>query len=198
MTKVKDVLLKTERQQEKEGKANLEEDIEKHNIEVEKSKTNQKKRDKKRHTVVHVDGLEGIYVRFAKCCNPLPGDDIVGYITRGRGVTVHRVDCENLIRDKEKDCSRMVEVSWVEDNNSRFEAEIEVSALDRRGMVNEITHVINNEKISLTGIYARKGHELGINVFLILEVNGKEQLNDIMKKIKNIPGVETARRVKGR
>lgn len=198
LTKVKDVLLKTERQQEKEGKANLEEDIEKHNIEVEKSKTNQKKRDKKRHTVVHVDGLEGIYVRFAKCCNPLPGDDIVGYITRGRGVTVHRVDCENLIRDKEKDCSRMVEVSWVEDNNSRFEAEIEVSALDRRGMVNEITHVINNEKISLTGIYARKGHELGINVFLILEVNGKEQLNDIMKKIKNIPGVETARRVKGR
>ena len=198
VTKVKDVLLKNERQQEKEEKANLEEDVEKHNIEVEKSKSKQRKGEKKRHTVVHVDGLEGIYVRFAKCCNPLPGDEIVGYITRGRGVTVHRADCENIVRDKEKDRTRMVEVSWVEENNSRFEAEIEVSAADRRGMVNEITHVINNEKISLAGIYARKGHELGINVYLILEVNGIDQLNDIMKKIKNIPGVEGARRVQGR
>ncbi|MEG0250032.1 MAG: bifunctional (p)ppGpp synthetase/guanosine-3',5'-bis(diphosphate) 3'-pyrophosphohydrolase [Peptostreptococcus sp.] len=198
LTKVKDVLLKEERKQEKEERATQEEDIERHNIgETDKSKYKSKKTEK-RHIGVQVDGLEGIYVRFAKCCNPLPGDDIVGYITRGRGVTVHRVDCENIIRDKEQNYSRMVKVSWIDDNNSRFEAEIEVIAADRRGIVNEITHVISNEKIGLAGIYARKGHELGITVNIILEVNGIEELKDIVKKIKNVPGVENAFRVHGK
>lgn len=199
LTKVKEILSKSERNIEKQTKHSLEEDIEKHQTEaVKKSKTKQKKTEKKRHTAVNVDGLEGIYVRFAKCCNPLPGDDINGYITRGRGVTVHRADCENVIRDKEKDYSRVVKVSWIEDNNSRFEAEIEVGAIDRRGIVNEITHVINNEKISLNGIYARKGHELGVTVYLILEVNSKEELNDIMKKIRHVPGIEYVNRVNGK
>lgn len=198
LTKVKDVLLKEERKQEKEERATQEEDLERHNIgETDKAK-NKSKRTEKRHTGVQVDGLEGIYVRFAKCCNPLPGDDIVGYITRGRGVTVHRVDCENIIRDKEENQSRMVKVSWIDDNKSRFEAEIEVKAADRRGIVNEITHVISNEKIGLAGIYARKGHELGITVNIILEVNGIEELQHIIKKIKNVPGVEDAFRVHGK
>ena len=198
LTKVKDVLLKEERKQEKEERATQEEDLERHNIgETDKAK-NKSKRIEKRHTGVQVDGLEGIYVRFAKCCNPLPGDDIVGYITRGRGVTVHRVDCENIIRDKEENQSRMVKVSWIDDNKSRFEAEIEVKAADRRGSVNEITHVISNEKIGLAGIYARKGHELGITVNIILEVNGIEELQHIIKKIKNVPGVEDAFRVHGK
>lgn len=199
ITKVKEILSRNEKHQEKQTRANLEEDIKMHQGETKKkNKEKEKKKEKKRHTAVNVDGLEGIYVRFAKCCNPLPGDEIVGYITKGRGVTVHRSDCENVMRDKEKDYSRVIKVNWIEDNNSRFEAEIEVGAVDRRGIVNEITHVINNEKISLTGIYARKGHELGISVYLIMEVNGKEQLNDIMKKIKNIPGIEYAKRVNGR
>lgn len=198
LTKVKDVLLKEERKQEKEERATQEEDLERHNIgETDKAK-NKSKRTEKRHTGVQVDGLEGIYVRFAKCCNPLPGDDIVGYITRGRGVTVHRVDCENIIRDKKENQSRMVKVSWIDDNKSRFEAEIEVKAADRRGIVNEITHVISNEKIGLAGIYARKGHELGITVNIILEVNGIEELQHIIKKIKNVPGVEDAFRVHGK
>lgn len=198
LTKVKDVLLKEERKQEKEERATQEEDLERHNIGETDKANNKSKRTEKRHTGVQVDGLEGIYVRFAKCCNPLPGDDIVGYITRGRGVTVHRVDCENIIRDKEKNQSRMVKVSWIDDNKSRFEAEIEVKAADRRGIVNEITHVISNEKIGLAGIYARKGHELGITVNIILEVNGIEELQHIIKKIKNVPGVEDAFRVHGK
>lgn len=198
LTKVKDVLLKEERKQEKEERATQEEDLERHNIGETDKANNKSKRTEKRHTGVQVDGLEGIYVRFAKCCNPLPGDDIVGYITRGRGVTVHRVDCENIIRDKEENQSRMVKVSWIDDNKSRFEAEIEVKAADRRGIVNEITHVISNEKIGLAGIYARKGHELGITVNIILEVNGIEELQHIIKKIKNVPGVEDAFRVHGK
>ncbi|WP_101773078.1 RelA/SpoT family protein [Peptostreptococcus faecalis] len=197
-TKVKDLVLRDTRKQEKEQKAAMEEDIATHNIgKFEKNKTKIKKSEK-RHVGVRVDGLDGIYVRFAKCCNPLPGDDISGYITRGRGVTVHRSDCQNLLRDEYQNKSKMVKVSWLDDVNTRFEAEVQISANDRRGIVNEITHVISNEKVGLSGIYARKGHSIGLTIDLILEVNGIEQLNQVIKKIKNIPGVEDSYRVHGK
>ncbi|MBC2575946.1 RelA/SpoT family protein [Peptostreptococcus canis] len=199
VTKVKDILLRDARKLEKVQQINLEEDVERHNItENEKLKSSKSKKKEKRHTGVQVDGLEGIYVRFAKCCSPLPGDDIVGYITRGRGVTVHRVDCENIIRDKEKYSGKMVKVSWIEDNDSRFEADIQIKANDRRGIVNEITHVISNEKIRLAGIYARKGSEIGITIDLTLEVNGIDQLNQVIRKMMNIPGVEETYRINGK
>lgn len=197
ITKVRDSILKDARKHEKEQKINLEEDVDKHNtIENEKLKSASKlKKKEKRHTGVQVDGLDGIYVRFAKCCSPLPGDDIVGYITRGRGVTVHRTDCENIIRDREHNSGKMINVSWIDDNDSRFEAEIQVKANDRRGILNEITHVISNEKVGLAGIYARKGSEIGITIDLTLEVNGIEQLKQVMRKLINIPGVEDTYRV---
>lgn len=198
VTKVKDILLKEARAREKEQLINQEENVDIHNkVENEKSK-NRSKKTEKRHTGVTVDGLDGIYVRFAKCCNPLPGDSIVGYITRGRGVTVHRTDCDNILRDKDKNISNMVKVSWIDDNNSRFEAEIQIKANDRRGIVNEITHVVSNEKIGLVGIYARKGSNIGITVDLILEVSGIEQLNQVIKKMMNVPGVEEVYRVHGK
>lgn len=198
ITKVKDILLKKSREREKELKINQEENVEIHNkVENEKSK-NRSRKTEKRHTGVTVDGLEGIYVRFAKCCNPLPGDSIVGYITRGRGVTVHRSDCENVLRERETNMSKMINVSWIEDTKSKFEAEIQIKANDIRGIVNEITHVISNEKIGLTGIYARKGNDIGITVDLILEVSGIDQLNQVMKKLMNVPGVEETYRVHGK
>ncbi|WAW15564.1 RelA/SpoT family protein [Peptostreptococcus equinus] len=194
--KVKDMLLKDARRLEKEQKASQEENVEAH-TKVEKNK-NKHKKTEKRHTGVQVDGLEGIYVRFAKCCNPLPGDEIVGYITRGRGVTVHRSDCENILRDKEKNKDKMINVSWIEDNDSRFEAEIQLKANDRRGIVNEVTHVISNEKVALVGIYARRGQSIGIIIDLIVEVNGIEQLNTLIRKMMNVPGIEDAYRVHGK
>lgn len=198
IAKVRELVLRDARKQEKEQKVNLEEDIVTHNIKENEKVKNKSKKTEKRHTGVIVDGLDGIYVRFAKCCNPLPGDGIVGYITRGRGVTVHRDDCENIIRDKEKNTHKTVVVSWVEDNKSRFEAEIQIKANDRRGIVNEITHVISNEKIGLLGIYARKGNHIGLVIDLKLEVNGIEQLNQVIRKMLNIPGVEEAYRVHGK
>jgi len=125
-------------------------------------------------------------------------DEIVGYITRGRGVTVHRTDCENVLRDKEKNASRMIKVSWIEDINSKFEAELQIKANDRRGIINEVTHVISNEKVGLVGIYARKGTDIGVTIDLSVEVVGMEELNSLIRKMKNIPGVEEAYRVHGR
>ena len=190
VTKLKELYNREVKQAMKEKKAGLEEDIEKHNI----SDTEYSKKRKKAPTQgIIVEGLDNILVRFAKCCNPLPGDEIVGYITKGRGVAVHRADCVNVNPDDEFFKKRMIKVSWAgegKDTNSTFEAEIQIKTVDRRGIVNEITHIVANEKISLSGINARKGKDSDVTINLLVEVDGTEQLDYIMKKIKSVPGVE--------
>ena len=190
VTKLKELYTREMRQAMKEKKASLSEDIEKHNIsDTEYSK----KRKKTPSQGIIVEGLDNILVRFAKCCNPLPGDEIVGYITKGRGVAVHRADCVNVNPDDEFFKKRMIKVSWDgagKDSNSTFEAEIQIKVVDRRGIVNEITHIVANEKIGLNGINARKGKDSEVTINLLVEVEGTEQLDYIMKKIKAVPGVE--------
>ena len=190
VTKLKELYTREIRQAMKEKKASLSEDIEKHNIsDAEYSK----KRKKTPSQGIIVEGLDNILVRFAKCCNPLPGDEIVGYITKGRGVAVHRADCVNVNPDDEFFKKRMIKVSWDgegKDSNSTFEAEIQIKVVDRRGIVNEITHIVANEKIGLNGINARKGKDSEVTINLLVEVDGTEQLDYIMNKIKSVPGVE--------
>ena len=189
VTKLKELYTREIRQAMKEKKASLSEDIEKHNIsDAEYSK----KRKKTPSQGIIVEGLDNILVRFAKCCNPLPGDEIVGYITKGRGVAVHRADCVNVNPDDEFFKKRMIKVSWDgegKDSNSTFEAEIQIKVVDRRGIVNEITHIVANEKIGLNGINARKGKDSEVTINLLVEVEGTEQLDYIMKKIKAVPGL---------
>ena len=92
----------------------------------------------------------------------------------------------------------MVNVSWIDDTKSKFEAELQIKANDRRGIINEITHVISNEKVGLVGIYGRKGSDIGVTVDLIVEVVGIDELNKLIRKMMNVPGVEEAYRVQGR
>nr|WP_246081979.1 bifunctional (p)ppGpp synthetase/guanosine-3',5'-bis(diphosphate) 3'-pyrophosphohydrolase [Peptacetobacter hominis] len=195
VTKLKELYTREIRQAMKEKKASLPEDIEKHNIsDTEYSK----KRKKVPSKGVIVEGLDNILVRFAKCCNPLPGDDIVGYITKGRGVAVHRADCVNVHNTNDEFFKkRMIKVSWANSDNQdeTFEAEVQIKAVDRRGIVNEITHIVANEKLSLNGINARKGKDSEVTINLLIEVGGTEQLNYIMKKIKAVPGVESIYRM---
>lgn len=195
VTKLKELYTREIRQAMKEKKASLPEDIEKHSI----SDTEYSKKRKKSPTQgVIVEGLDNILVRFAKCCNPLPGDEIVGYITKGRGVAVHRADCLNVTPDDEFFKKRMIKVSWAEEAKgieSKFEAEMQIKAVDRRGILNEITHIVATEKISLNGINARKGKDSDVTINLLVEVNGTEQLNYIMNKLKTVPGVENIYRM---
>jgi len=154
-----------------------------------------KKRKKHSSQGVTVKGLDNILIRFAKCCNPLPGDEIIGYITKGRGVAIHRSDCANANQECDLLKSRLVQVDWVNSEQSKFEGEIQVRAVDRKGIINDITHAIAVEKVSLNGINARKGKEEIVNINLLIEVNNINELNLLMKKIKNIPGVEDIYRV---
>lgn len=167
-------------------------DINKHSI-GEQEYT--KKRKKSSPQGIIVKGVDNILVRFAKCCNPIPGDEIIGYITKGRGVAVHRKDCPNSNLDNDYLKNRLVEVSWENSNNAKFEAEIQIQAEDRRGIINDITHIVAIEKVSLNGINARKGKLNIVSVNLLVEVDSIETLTLLMKKVRAIPGVEDIYRV---
>ena len=154
-----------------------------------------KKKRKVSSQGVVVKGVDNILVRFAKCCNPLPGDEIVGYITKGRGVAIHREDCPNTMIENTDYKDRIIEVEWNIAKPVKFEAEIQMRTIDRKGIISEITHIIATDKMGLRGINARTSKERIVSINLLLEVDDINELNNLMKKLKNIPGVEDVYRV---
>ncbi|MGL5439302.1 MAG: RelA/SpoT family protein [Filifactoraceae bacterium] len=162
---------------------------------VDESKVQNKSKNKSTgDSGVSVKGIDNIFMRFAKCCNPLPGDEIVGYITKGRGVSVHRRDCSQInLEDNEK----IVEVVWDSEDLSKknFEVEIQVDADDRRGLFMDVSKLFSDEKIFVNGINARATKDGNAVMNILIEVSSKEQLKSIKNKIKRIEGVVDAFRV---
>ncbi|MDM8534453.1 bifunctional (p)ppGpp synthetase/guanosine-3',5'-bis(diphosphate) 3'-pyrophosphohydrolase [Clostridiaceae bacterium HSG29] len=151
---------------------------------------------KKRENVgVVVKGLENVLTRFAKCCNPVPGDEIIGYVTQGRGVTIHRVDCPNFV-DLEKSKERFIEVEWV-DNNAKnaYEAKVKIIGNDRKGLLSEITIIINNENFIVNGLNARKDKKGIATVEMIIEITNKKHLSKLINNLKKVDGVIEVKRV---
>ena len=192
MPKVRDFYNKEVNRQEKEKRMQEKEDKIKQNFDEQEYAKKRKKKD----NGITVKGLDNILVRFAKCCNPLPGDDIVGYITKGRGVAIHRRDCTNIKLDDEFLQNRLVEVEWNNPEKSKFEGEVKIIAVDRVGLLNDIIHVVSMEKLSISGINCRVLKDNTANISLLVEVNDISELKQLMKKIKSIPGVDDVSRMR--
>ncbi|MEG1312110.1 MAG: bifunctional (p)ppGpp synthetase/guanosine-3',5'-bis(diphosphate) 3'-pyrophosphohydrolase [Romboutsia sp.] len=190
--KIRDLYDKEVKKIQKEQKQSSADDFKKHKLTDEEYK---RKRKTNVSQGIIVKGLDNILVRFAKCCNPLPGDKIIGYVTKGRGVAVHREDCPNAKAEGEFFKNRLVEVDWANSEKTKFEAEIQIRASDRKGIINDITHMVAIDKVGLNGINARKGKDNIISVNLLVEVNDIDELNLLIKKIKSIPGTEDIYRV---
>ncbi|MEW9077425.1 RelA/SpoT family protein [Terrisporobacter glycolicus] len=190
--KVRDFYHKEEKKKEKENRQKENEDLSKYNI----TDKEYKEKRKKSSSGVIVKGLDNILVRFAKCCNPLPGDDIVGYVTKGRGVAIHRADCPNCKLDDELFQKRLVDVEWNNPKKSKFEGEIKIVATDRKSMLSDVTHMIAIQKLNINGINARKTKEGITHINLLIEVNDISELTNLMKKLKAIPGVDDVFRVR--
>jgi len=134
-----------------------------------------------------VKGIENCLVRLSRCCNPVPGDDIIGYVTRGRGVSVHRKDCINVQNELESD--RLIEVKWVTAGNVAYKASITVMANDRTALLMEVTNVIGEAKVPLTAINARTTRDQIAVINLTLEITDTEQLDKIIRRLKKVDGV---------
>ena len=189
--KVRDFYLKEEKKKEVRQKEQ-QDDLAKHNL---TDKEYKEKRNKNSSGVI-VKGLDNILVRFAKCCNPLPGDEIIGYVTKGRGVAIHSADCPNCKLNDEVFRKRLIEVCWDNPKKSKFEGEIGIRTTDRNGMLNDITHMIAVQKLNINGINARRTKEGTNHINLLIEVNDISELMNLMKKIKSIPGVNEVFRVR--
>ena len=146
---------------------------------------------------VYVKGIDNLLIRFAKCCNPLPGDDIVGYVTKGRGVSIHRADCDNIDINSETPSDKLVEVGWDKNYNNlkSFEVEILIQANDRRGLFVDVSRVLADEKIQVNSINARNNKDGLVNMNTIIVVASKDQLKSVKNKIKRIEGVISVNRL---
>lgn len=142
---------------------------------------------------ISVKGVDNIKVRFSKCCNPVPGDEIIGYITRGRGVSIHRKDCPNIsfIEGNE----RFIEVFWDTDEKAEYPAEIQIKGTDRPGLLTEITQRITEAELSLLSLNARTNKERLAVINMTLEIKDIDQLRELMRKIKRLKGVIDVYRV---
>ena len=134
-------------------------------------------------------------VRFAKCCSPVPGDEILGYITKGRGVSVHRKDCSNLKTLIETDGDKVVEVNWGKSQNTAYFAEIQVKAEDRASLLADTMSVISDLKLQLSAVNANLAKEGFAFINIKLKITSVKDLNELMKKIKRLKGVIDVYRV---
>ncbi len=152
----------------------------------------QQKVDKKKKTIpesgIIVKGIDNCLVRLSRCCNPVPGDRIIGYITRGRGVSVHRSDCINVVSSLSED-ERLIEVEWYTAKNASYKADITVLANDRTSLLMELTNTIGEAKIPLKAINARTTKDQIAMINLTLEITDTEQLEKMIKRIKKIDSV---------
>lgn len=159
------------------------------------SQTQKKSNKNKSGIVVH--GIGDIDVRFSKCCNPVPGDEIVAFITRGRGVSIHRTDCVNIINLDEENRHRLIDAQWhVEgkENQTSFTAEIRVTGRDRMGYLVDITKTLNELEIAVKNVNARTVKNEAI-VDLVILINNKTQLENVCRKILKLDGIYDIERV---
>ena len=141
---------------------------------------------------VSIMGAGGLLVNLARCCSPMPGDSIIGYITRGRGVTTHRTDCPNIQAMRETE--RLIDVSWGPiDDEQRYAVPVEVIAYDREGLLREISTIIADQKVNISSIEVSTRQHIA-TLYIQLEIANNQQLTRILSQIDCIPGVVDARR----
>jgi GTP pyrophosphokinase len=147
---------------------------------------------------VEISGVGNLLTSMARCCHPVPNDPIVGYITRGRGVTIHRQDCGNILRLKAEDHDRLIEVEWGASGDAGYPVDISIEAYDRPGLLRDITAVFANDRINLLGVNTATDIHDGIaRMSLTVEISDIGQLSRVLTRIGQLPNVVEAKRSTG-
>lgn len=171
-------------------KAHNEENIEQKIEEL----TSKRKHIKPSNTGVVVKGIDNCLVKLSKCCNPVPGDNIIGYITKGRGISVHRTDCVN-VKDLLKEEDRIIDVYWYTEETAAYNVDITVFANDRAGLLAEVIQVLGNVKTKLIALNSKTTKEHIATIEITIEVENIEELNKVLKELRKIDSVyEVARK----
>jgi GTP pyrophosphokinase len=140
---------------------------------------------------LRVLGVGNLLTTMARCCNPVPGDQIVGYVTRTRGVTVHRADCHNILNEDERE--RIVEVEWGT-VSKLYPVSIDIEAWDRVGLLRDVTTVVTEDKVNMVGVRTTENNDGSVRIQATLETTGIEQLSRLLSRIEIIRGVRSVER----
>ncbi|MCA2000901.1 MAG: TGS domain-containing protein, partial [Chloroflexi bacterium] len=149
-------------------------------------------RPKATANAIEVVGLKGMLSSMARCCNPMPGDPIIGFITRGRGATIHRQDCPNILRTQDRE--RLLQVKWGQMERT-YPVPIKIKAYDRQGLVSDISNLLADENINIADVKVNLNRSMA-DLRLTIEVKDLTQLSRVLARIENLPNVMEAHRVK--
>ena len=145
-----------------------------------------------------VEGIDNCLVKFAKCCTPVPGDPVVGFITRGFGVSVHRADCPNASDAKRaEEPGRWIKVSWATGELATYQTALDISAKDRDGLTLDVAMTLSAAKVKTTSLSARSMPDGYATVSIVLEVKNQEELTNVINKLRQIQGVYQVKRASG-
>ena len=164
------------------------------------SETQEKLHIAKSKSGIVVKGIHDVAVRFSKCCNPIPGDEIVGFVTRGRGITIHRTDCVNVLNMSETDRTRLIEAEWQQPDTKekeKYTAEIQVYANNRTGLLVDISKIFTERKIDLRSINSRTSKQEKATISMSFEIGSKEELRSLIEKIRQVESVIDVERTTG-
>ncbi|MDP4083391.1 MAG: bifunctional (p)ppGpp synthetase/guanosine-3',5'-bis(diphosphate) 3'-pyrophosphohydrolase [Bacillota bacterium] len=150
---------------------------------------------KKRESGVRVSGIDNLLIRLSKCCNPIPGDEIVGFITKGRGVSVHRADCPNI--DTNEAQTRLIPVQWESSLNDRkeYNVDIEINGYDRSGLLNEVLQAVNELKTNITAVTGKSDRNKMATIIMSIAIHNVSHLRKVVERIKQIPDIYSVRRI---
>lgn len=162
---------------------------------IEKLVNKKKNEPKNAKSGVIVKGIDNCLVKFSKCCNPVPGDDIIGYVTKGRGVSIHRKDCIN-VKDLIQEEERIIDVEWYDTEKASYKVEIEMRSNDRDGLVADIAREMNNLKANMIVINSKVGNDKIVETDMTVEVESLDELNKVLKALRKIDSVYEVNRKK--
>ncbi|MGN0161498.1 MAG: RelA/SpoT family protein [Lachnospiraceae bacterium] len=155
---------------------------------------------KKASSGIIVKGVDDVAVRFSRCCMPVPGDEIVGFVTRGRGISIHRTDCVNVLNLPTIEQNRLIDAEWQADSitqNEKYSVEISIYAINRIGIIVDITKVLTERNIGVSAMNCRINKQGKATILISFDVHSTEELQGMVEKIRNVEGVLDIERTRG-
>ena len=147
---------------------------------------------------VGIKGIHDLAVRYAKCCSPVPGDEIVGFVTRGRGITIHRTDCINMMNLPKDEKERLIEAEWQAENaHETYATELQIFTNNRMGLIVDISKILTDANIDIKALASRVGKNDKATITVSFDIHNKEELKDIVAKLKKISGIIDIERAQG-
>lgn len=170
---------------------------EKHQKLLENGKKEAVQKNQRENPGIIVKGADNLMIRVSRCCNPVPGDDIVGFITKGRGISVHRKDCSNVTSLPEAERARFIEVEWEDLKVGKsYNADICIISADRKGIFSDISRTCEDMDVHISGVNAKSGKDETVNITLTLSISSTQQMQRVLRTLRNVQGVSNVYRAR--